>query len=66
MREGIDESGKLIGRLCGAGKVGYISSTVSLWLRFNSDTSITKKGFYAKYEKHGKFVTRSWANYIKV
>ena len=53
MREGIDETGKLIGRLCGTGEAGSLVSTISLWLRFKSDTSITERGFLATYTKTG-------------
>ena len=54
MREGIDESGRLIGRLCGTGEAGSLVSTISLWFRFHSDTSITSRGFRASFRKTGK------------
>lgn len=55
MREGIDESGALIGRLCGSGDAGSLVSTISLWFRFHSDTSIATKGFFATFHKTGWF-----------
>ena len=51
LREGIDETGDLIGRLCGEGMPGFVESTSSLWIQFISDSSITMRGFYASYKK---------------
>lgn len=51
MREGIDETGYLIGRLCGEGRTGSVKAQTSLWIKFKSDMSVTGKGFMAKYTK---------------
>ena len=57
IREGIDETGSLIGRLCGEGTPGYIQSSVSLWIRFKSDSSITMRGFMAHFYKTGSDIS---------
>lgn len=51
VREGIDETGLLIGRLCGEAVPGIFYSTNSLWMRFSSDSSITMRGFKAHFYK---------------
>ena len=53
LREGIDETGKLIGRLCGEGDPGVFRSSRSLRLTFVSDASISLRGFAARYFKYG-------------
>ena len=54
VREGIDQWGRLVGRLCGEGKGGKVTARTSLWIIFHSDVSVTSKGFLAHYEKSGK------------
>ena len=53
-RQGIDETGKLIGRLCGEGQPGAFQSLTSMWIKFRSDSSIAMKGFFARFYKAGK------------
>ena len=53
MREGHDETGRLIGRLCGEGSAGSLKSSKSIWMKFVSDKSVANKGFMASYWKEG-------------
>ena len=51
VRRGIDESGSLIGRLCGSGQAGSFVSSGSLWVHFHSDSSVAWRGFRARYSR---------------
>ncbi|KAK2156973.1 hypothetical protein LSH36_201g01018 [Paralvinella palmiformis] len=51
IREGIDVTGNLIGRLCGQGVPGFFQSQTSMWIHFVSDNSFTRRGFLAHYYK---------------
>ena len=54
IRQGIDATGHLIGRLCGEGRPGIINSAKTLWIRFKSDSSLAFRGFAAKYTKESE------------
>lgn len=51
LHEGIDDTGILIGRLCGEGEPGMFRVQRSLRLKFVSDASITLRGFAARFTK---------------
>ena len=69
IREGIDETGRLIGRLCGEGKAGTIRSASSVWLKFTSDKSVAMRGFLATYWKEGEHssnIKNMWTELITI
>ena len=53
VRQGSDVTGQLIGRLCGRGQGGTFVTGGTLWVHFHSDSSVTGRGFRARYKTTG-------------
>jgi len=51
VRDGTGETGPLIGKYCGSTlPAPILSITNGLWIRFQSDSSVSRAGFRATYE----------------